>query len=233
MAGRDCSGGHLRTPFPGAAEAVQELQRSGFDMERIFVYHRLLRRRLVVAACCSLVWLAATSLGAEDGSPNRIAREVRHELVTLPGYRVFDYLNYRIDGSKVTLFGEVTRPLLKSDAEKAVKSIEGVGSVDNQIEVLPLSQMDDRIRIAVYNAIYSKPSLQKYQLGAVPPIHIVVKNHNVTLEGVVNSVGDKDRAGLAAKGAPGVFKLTNNLSPLSDGSGILADRLRAKSHVIL
>jgi hyperosmotically inducible protein len=191
-------------------------------MEKIFMFHRLLRRRLLVAACCSLVWPAATALGAEDGSPNRIAREVRHELVTLPGYRVFDYLTYRIDGSKVTLFGQVTRPLVKSDAEKAVKSIEGVTSVDNEIEVLPVSQLDDRIRFAVYRAIYSKSSLQKYQMGAVPPIHIIVKNHNVTLEGVVDSVGDKDLAGLAAKGVPGVFKLSNNLSPISHGSGILA-----------
>ncbi len=183
--------------------------------------HRLLRRRLLVAACCSLVWPAATALGAE-GSPSRITREVRHELVTLPGYRVFDYLNYRIDGSKVTLFGQVTRPLVKSDAEKAVQNIEGVTRVDNEIEVLPLSQSDDLIRIAVYNALYSKAPLQKYQMGAVPPIHIIVKNHNVTLEGVVNSVGDKDLAGLTAKGVPGVFKLTNNLSPLANGSGILA-----------
>ncbi len=209
-------------PTPRAEEEAQELPRSGFEMERIFMCHRLLRRRLLVAACCSLVWLAATALGAEDGSPNRIAREVRHELVTLPGYRVFDYLNYRIDGSKVTLFGQVTRPLVKSDAEKAVQSIEGVSTVDDQIEVLPVSELDDRLRFAVYSAIYSKPSLQKYQMGAVPPIHIIVMNHNVTLEGVVNSAGDKDLAGLAAKGVPGVFKLTNNLSPLSNGSGILA-----------
>jgi hyperosmotically inducible protein len=209
-------------PQSRAEEAVQKLKRSGFDMERIFMCHRLLSRRLLVAACCSLFWPAATALGAEAGSPNRIAREVRHELVTLPGYRVFDYLTYRTDGSKVTLFGQVTRPIVKSDAEKAVKSIEGVTSVDNEIEVLPQSQSDDRIRIAVYNALYSKAPLQKYQMGAVPPIHIIVKNHNVTLEGVVSSVGDKDLAGLTAKGVSGVLKLTNNLSPLSDGSGILA-----------
>jgi osmotically-inducible protein OsmY len=186
------------------------------------MYHPLLKRRLLVAACCSLVWPATTALSAEDGSLNRIAREVRHELVTLPGYRVFDYLTYRVDGSKLTLFGQVTRPLVKSDAEKAVKSIEGVTSVDNEIEILPLSRSDDRIRFAVYRAIYSKAPLQKYQMGAVPPIHIIVKNHEVTLEGVVNSVGDKDLAGLAAKGVSGVFKLTNNLRPLSAGSGILA-----------
>lgn len=139
---------------------------------------------------------------------------------------MFDYLTYRVDGSKVTLFGQVTRSRVKGDAEKAVQSIEGVTSVDNEIEVLPVSRSDDRIRFAVYRAIYSKASLQKYQIGAVPPIHIIVKNHNVTLEGVVNSVGDKDLAGLAAKGVSGVFKLTNNLSPLSDGSGILAESFR-------
>jgi hyperosmotically inducible periplasmic protein len=183
----------------------------------------MLRRGLLVAACCSLAWPAATALGAENSALNRIAREVRHELVTLPGYRVFDYLTYRVDGSKVTLFGQVTRPRVKGDAEKAVQSIEGVTRVDNEIEVLPVSRSDDRIRFAVYRAIYSKASLQKYEIGAVPPIHIIVKNHNVTLEGVVNSVGDKDLAGLAAKGVSGVFKLTNHLSPLSDGSGILAE----------
>jgi len=184
--------------------------------------HRLLRRLLLVAACCSLVWPTATALDAEDGSASRIAREVRHELVTLPGYRVFDYLTYHIDGSKVTLFGQVTRPPVKSDAEKAVQRIEGVSSVDNQIEVLPVSKLDDHIRFGVYHAIYSKPSLQRYQMGAVPPIHIIVKNHDVTLEGMVNSVGDKDLAGLAANGVPGVSKLTNNLIPFSNGSGILA-----------
>ncbi len=182
----------------------------------------LLKRRLLAAACCGLGWLGAAAQGAEAGSSNRIAQEVRHELITLPGYRVFDFLTYQVDGSKVTLFGQVTRPLVKSDFEKAVKSIEGVTSVDNQIEVLPMSQSDDGIRIAVYRAIYSKASLQKYQVGAVPPIHIIVKNRDVTLEGVVNSAGDKDLAGLAAKGVSGVFKLTNHLSPLPDGSGILA-----------
>ncbi len=186
------------------------------------MYHCLPGKRLLVAACCSLLWLGTTAQGAEAGSPNRIAQEVRHELVTLPGYRVFDYLTYHVDGSKVTLFGQVTRSLLKNDLEKAVKSIEGVTSVENEIEVLPMSQSDDRIRIAVYRAIYSKPSLQKYQMGAVPPIHIIVKGSSVTLEGVVNSVGDKDLAGDAAKGVAGVLKLTNNLSPLPDGSGILA-----------
>ncbi|HEY3740653.1 MAG TPA: BON domain-containing protein [Bryobacteraceae bacterium] len=144
-------------------------------------------------------------------SQEKIIKEVRHELVMLPYYNVFDNLAYRVDGSKVTLFGQVVRPTLKSDAEHAVKRIEGVTSVDNQIEVLPLSPNDQQIRMATYRAIYSRPQLQRYQLGAVPPIHIIVKNGNVTLEGVVDNEGDKTVAGIAAQGVPGSFKVTNNL----------------------
>jgi hyperosmotically inducible periplasmic protein len=140
-----------------------------------------------------------------------LSKEVRHELVTLPYYGVFDNLSYRVDGSKVTLFGQVRDPVLKDQAGKAVKSIEGVSAVDNQIEVLPVSSMDDGTRMAVYRAIYSKPTLQRYQLGAVPPIHIIVKNGNVTLEGVVANEMDKNVAGIAANGVSGVFKVTNNL----------------------
>jgi hyperosmotically inducible protein len=140
-----------------------------------------------------------------------LVKEVRHELVTLPYYGVFDNLSYRVDGSKVTLFGQVRDPVLKDQAGKAVKSIEGVSAVDNQIEVLPASGMDDATRMAVYRAIYSKPTLQRYQLGAVPPIHIIVKNGNVTLEGVVANEMDKNVAGIAANGVSGVFKVTNNL----------------------
>jgi hyperosmotically inducible protein len=140
-----------------------------------------------------------------------LIKEVRHELVTLPYYGVFDNLAYRVDGSKVTLFGQVRDPKLKSDAERAVKSIEGVSAIDNQIEVMPLSSMDDQTRMAVYRAIYSKSSLQRYQLGAVPPIHIIVKNGDVTLEGVVANEMDKNVAGLAANGVGSVHKVNNNL----------------------
>jgi hyperosmotically inducible protein len=140
-----------------------------------------------------------------------LVTEVRHQLVTLPYYGVFDNLSYRVDGSKVTLFGQVRDPVLKDNAGKAVKSIEGVSAVDNQIEVLPLSGMDDQTRMAVYRAIYSKPTLQRYQLGAVPPIHIIVKNGDVTLEGVVANQMDKQVAGMAANGVGGVHKVVNNL----------------------
>lgn len=142
---------------------------------------------------------------------DKITKEVRHELVMLPYYGVFDNLAYRVDGTKVTLFGQVTQPTLKSDAERAVKRIEGVQNVDNEIEVLPLSPNDDQIRRAAYRQIYSKPPLQRYQMGAVPPIHIIVKNGNITLIGVVDSEADKNMAGIAANGVPGSFKVTNEL----------------------
>jgi hyperosmotically inducible periplasmic protein len=140
-----------------------------------------------------------------------LVKEVRHELITLPYYGVFDNLVFRVDGSKVTLFGQVRDPNLKRDAGDAVKHIEGVTAVDNQIEVLPLSGIDDGIRNAVYRAIYSKPQLQRYQFGAVPPIHIIVKNGDVDLEGVVAITSDKDTAGIAANTVSGVHKVINNL----------------------
>jgi len=141
----------------------------------------------------------------------RLVRQVRHELVMLPYYGVFDNLTYRVDGSTVTLLGQVTRPTLKSDAENVVKNIEGVEQVRNEIQVLPLSSMDDRIRIATYRAIYGQTGLDRYALQAVPPIHIVVNNGNVTLEGIVANQADKDMAGLRANGVSGVFSVTNNL----------------------
>ena len=146
-----------------------------------------------------------------ERSENRIPREVRHELVMLPYYGVFDNLEYRVNGHTVTLLGEVTRPTLKSDAENVVKEIEGVEKVDNRIRVLPLSPMDDRTRIAEYRAIYSEPSLNRYALQAVPPIHIIVENGHVTLVGAVASKADKDLAGIRANGVPGVFSVDNRL----------------------
>ena len=142
---------------------------------------------------------------------DRLTKEVRHELVMLPYYSDFDDLAYKVDGDTVTLFGAVSRPTLKSDAEKAVKNIEGVERVVNNIEVLPVSPNDDRIRRAVYRAIYSQPGLDMYSLRAVPTIHIIVKNGNVTLTGTVGNQGDKERAGIAANGVSGVFSVKNDI----------------------
>ncbi len=141
----------------------------------------------------------------------RIQKEVRHELVMLPYLDVFDNLAYKVDGYNVALFGQVTNPTVKSDAEKAVKKIEGVEKVDNQIEVLPVSPMDDGLRRRLFRAIYGYAPMQRYALPTIKPIRIIVKNGHVALEGVVDSDGDKNIAGLRANSVSGIFSVTNNL----------------------
>jgi hyperosmotically inducible protein len=174
---------------------------------------------LALAVCLVIVPLQAQKGKEKGGAPgnssakaqDRITREVRHELVMLPYYGVFDNLVYRVDGGSVTLMGQVTRPTLKSDAGNAVKGIEGVERVDNQIQVLPLSSMDDGLRMAEYRSIYGHPGLDRYAMQAVPPIHIIVDNGKVALEGVVATQSDKDMAGIRANTVSGVFSVANNL----------------------
>jgi hyperosmotically inducible periplasmic protein len=141
----------------------------------------------------------------------RIEKEVRHEILTEPFFDVFDNVMFRVDGYNVTLMGQVTQPVVKSNIGKAVKQIEGVEKVDNQIEVLPVSPNDDRIRLATYQAIYGFASLQRYAMPVVKPIRIIVKNGHVMLEGVVNSEADKNVVSIRANGVSGVFSVTNNL----------------------
>ena len=176
-----------------------------------------MRIRLLVSLA-TLVALFCLSVSAQDQrsqptpkSQDRISREVRHELLMLPYFGVFDNIAYKVEGNTVTLVGQVVRPVLKSDAENAVKRIEGVDHVNNQIEVLPPSPMDDQLRVRLYRAIYGDPGLEKYALGVQKPIRIIVKNGHVTLEGVVDSQADKDLAGIRAKSVPGSFSVDNNL----------------------
>jgi osmotically-inducible protein OsmY len=170
-------------------------------------------RMLVVFV--SLLCLVSLNVFAQDQptakAQERITKEVRHELLMLPYFGVFDYIAYKVDGYNVTLLGQVVRPSLKSDAENVVKRIEGVEKVDNQIEVLPPSSMDDRLRIKLFRAIYQYAPLQKYELGVQKPIRIIVKNGRVTLEGVVDSEADKNLVGIRANGVSGIFQVTNNL----------------------
>lgn len=168
---------------------------------------------LVVLAGLSLASVAAIAQNPPSAkSQDRIVREVRHELLMLPYFGVFDNIAYKVDGDTVTLLGDVVRPVLKSDAENSVKRIEGVEHVDNKIDVLPPSPADDRLRVALFDAIYRYPALQRYELGVQKPIRIIVKNGHVTLEGVVDSEGDKNLAGIRANGVPGIFSVTNNLT---------------------
>ena len=208
----------------------------------------LLARRVLPFLAATLVFtLSAPNLVAQDQTPAptwsqedtiRIATEVQKKLANLSNYGPFDWLTFGFHGKTVVLKGYASRPILKSDAGNAVKRIQGVESVDNQIEVLPLSPNDDRIRAAVYNRIYTQPSLRKYNANqgnvrqAVGPgpsvammaggitndpprgfhaIHIIVKNGNVTLLGVVNNAGDEAIAGMQANSAPGVFSVDNDL----------------------
>ena len=157
---------------------------------------------------CFALGLAAQP---SEKAVQRIIKEVRTELVMMPYYGVFDNLSYKLDGFQVTLMGQVNRPTLKSEAENRVKRIEGVEKVINNIEVLPNSPNDDRIRLAVYRSLFGHPTLQQYTLRAVPPIHIIVKNGNVTLEGVVARQMEKNIAFIQANQVPGVFNVKNNL----------------------
>jgi len=148
---------------------------------------------------------------APENNQAWLEHQVYHKLVMLPWYSVFDNLEYRVDGGKVTLYGQAVLPILKSDAASSVKSIEGVREVDNQIQVLPLSPFDNQVRRAEYRAIFSSPQLSRYSMGSIPSIHIIVDNGHVTLDGVVSSQADKDFAGLRANQVPDVFSVTNNL----------------------
>ena len=172
------------------------------------------RSRLLLTVVSLVSLLSLTPNAQNVPSPksvDRITREVRHELLMLPYFGVFDYIAYKVDDGTVTLLGQVVRPSLKSDAENVVKRIEGVSRVENQIEVLPPSSQDDRLRIALFHAIYGYPALQRYELGVLKPIRIVVKGGRVTLEGVVDSEADKNMVNVRANSVPGIFSVTNNL----------------------
>lgn len=175
------------------------------------------KRAIAVLALAFVSGSLAVGQAAQDPGQVRIQREVRHELAMLPWLSVFDNLQYKVDGSTVTLMGQVTNPVTKTDAEKAVKGIEGVQHVDNQIEVLPPAPMDQQLRLKLYRAIYGYPTLEKYAMGVQRPIRIIVKGGHVTLEGVVDSQADKNTAGLRANGVPGIFSVTNNLQVAANG----------------
>lgn len=148
-----------------------------------------------------------------------LAREVRHQLVVLPFLSVFDHIDFKLNGSKVTLSGQVLRPNLKRDAAASVQSIEGIGRLDNQIEVLPQSDSDDEMRRAIYRAIFEDPVLQKYAVPALPSIRIIVKNGSAALEGSVESEADKKLVANRASTVAKLNALKDNLVVHSKGGG--------------
>jgi hyperosmotically inducible periplasmic protein len=180
-------------------------------------------RRLTTVLLLGLLG-AAPSLGAQRRPPAKQAvtppvseepqlpREIRHQLAVLPYYSVFDYISFTVDNNKVTLAGYVLRPTLRADAEAAVKSLEGVSSVKNMIEVLPKSSTDDDLRRAVYRAIFEDSTLQRYAVSNVPVIHILLKNGEVTLEGSVSAEAEKNLAAARASSVSGVSTVKNNIA---------------------
>ena len=165
-------------------------------------------RKLILAFVLTVVTVCA----ADTAWATRLERQIRHELVMLPYYGVFDRLVFSVNGGTVTLMGEVTRPTLKSSAENVVKDIERITKVENRITVLPLSPNDDNLRIALYRAIYGQSALNRYALQAVPSIHIIVDKGNVVLDGVVANDGDRNIANIQANSVSGVFSVQNNLA---------------------
>ena len=169
----------------------------------------------------TLVALIAIAASAALGAPKmaneqplsreQLAKKVRHELVTLPYYGVWDNLAYKVEGSTVTLYGQVVRPTTRTDAARRVAKINGVAQVVNNIEVLPLSSFDDSVRVSTYRALVRMGGLYRYMMGVNPSIHIVVSRGQVSLEGVVSNKGDSQLAYMAARGVPGAFSVTNNL----------------------
>jgi hyperosmotically inducible protein len=170
-----------------------------------------------LAALIAALTISLAPVGLRAQTPLRLAgdsqlaRQVRSKLVRLPYYGVFDNLAYRIEGSTVTLYGQVVRASTRSDAARSVSRIEGVSRVINNIEVLPLSGFDDRIRRQTYRAIANTGGLHRYLMGANPSIHIVVNGGHVTLAGVVSNSMDKQLAYMAASRIPGVFSVNNAL----------------------
>jgi hyperosmotically inducible protein len=173
-------------------------------------YTRMTKIKGRMAMLLATILLAASFAFASTPQP-RSMEKVRKQLVTLPYYGVFDNLEYKVEGSTVTLYGQVLKPVTRSDAARRVARIEGVDQVINNIQVLPVSGFDDSIRAREYRAIFGTASLYRYALGANPSIHIIVRNGKVTLEGVVSNRMDSQLAYMAANGVPGVFSVTNNL----------------------
>jgi hyperosmotically inducible periplasmic protein len=175
------------------------------------------RIRVLIAAFATTLVFTLTDYGTTaaqaQAADARIVREVRHELVTLPYYGVFDWLEYEVrPDNTVILRGQVVRPSTKSDAEGRVEDIDGVSNVINQIEVLPLSPNDDRLRRALYRTIYGFNSpLFRYAHQAVPSIHLIVERGRATLKGVVATRGDANLAYIRARSVPGLFEVRNEL----------------------
>jgi hyperosmotically inducible periplasmic protein len=175
------------------------------------IKNRILGLVVILAISAVAAIAAPAASNGRSAGDEQVAKKVRHELVTLPYYGVFDNLAYKVEGNTVTLYGQVVEATTRSDAERRVAKIDGVERVINNIEVLPLSSFDNEIRVRAYRTIFRTGSLYRYAMGANPSIHIVVKGGHLTLEGVVANDADAQLAYIAARNVPSVFSVTNNL----------------------
>ena len=172
-----------------------------------------MKLRTLWVGLASLVLALSVNAMASVTGTEKLEKQVRHELNMLPYVNAFDYMAFTVDDNgNVTLTGEVTSPVLKSDAGNVVKRVEGIEHVDNQIRVLPVSLIDNGLRLRLYRTIYGYPALEKYSLGVIQPIRIIVDNGHVTLMGVVDSQADKNIAGIRASSVPGTFSVDNELT---------------------
>jgi hyperosmotically inducible protein len=208
------------TKFKSCVSGFRQLRNGGFGIQLAYpaVRRPVQGQRGVqesqVSKTQPTVVAAAPFLGqaqAPGPAQVRIQRVVMHELLMLPYFGVFDNMEYQVNGDAVILLGLVTRPTLKSDAESVVKHIEVLSRANNNINVLPPSPMDDQLRLALFRAIYGYPSVEKYALGVQKAIRIIVKGGHVDLDGVVDSMADKETAGIRTNGVSGIFMVTNNL----------------------
>lgn len=167
--------------------------------------------RAITVSAAMLLASSVSMWAIPQSSNEQIAEQVRKEIVTLPFYSIFDNVEFSLNDGALELNGEVYRPVMKRMIEKVAQRVTGVNSVVNNIEILPLSPYDHRIRVAIANKLYRNRVFTRHSIQAVPPVHIVVKNGNVTLEGVVNSELEKNVAFHVANGTNGVFSVTNNL----------------------
>ncbi len=181
------------------------------------ILNRVAAAFAAVVLAASVVVAAPNEQAGGRATYEKLAKQVRKELVTLPWYGVFDNLAYAIDGSTVTLSGQVVQPSTRKDAERRVRKLAGVERVVNNIEVLPLSPFDDRVRVSAYRTLFGWQSpLFRYGRGTNPSIHIIVERGHLTLEGVVSREGDRHLANALANSIPGVFSVTNNLRAESE-----------------
>ncbi len=176
------------------------------------IKNRIVALAAMLAIAATAAVAAPQTVGENDinGQP-QIAEQVRHKLLMLPYYGIFDNLAYQVEGSRVTLYGQVVKPITRKDAEQSVARIKGVEQVINKIEVLPFSSFDDAIRARTVREMWRMAGLYRYTRGVNPSLHIIVRGGHVTLEGVVATKTDKQLAYLAASRVPGVFSVTNNL----------------------